>query len=100
MAVIDMVSGPESGLPCLAQWHTGCPAQRQVLPSGYWSGCKIRNSRPALCTGNLYLNSYVANANSVRESNRRYPMRSIIYIVLPIIAAASVSGLMFTATLA
>jgi hypothetical protein len=34
------------------------------------------------------------------NANRRYPMRSIIQIVLPIIAAASISGLMFTATLA
>ena len=35
-----------------------------------------------------------------RMQNRRYPMRSIAQIVLPIIAAASISGLMFTATLA
>jgi hypothetical protein len=34
------------------------------------------------------------------NANRRYTMRSIIQIVLPIIAAASISGLMFTATLA
>jgi type IV secretory pathway VirB2 component (pilin) len=34
------------------------------------------------------------------NANRRYPMRSIVQIVLPIIAAASISGLMFTATLA
>ena len=34
------------------------------------------------------------------QKNRRYPMRSIVSIVLPVIVAASVSGLMFTATLA
>jgi hypothetical protein len=34
------------------------------------------------------------------NANRRIPMRSIVSIVLPIIAAISVSGLMFTATLA
>jgi hypothetical protein len=36
----------------------------------------------------------------VRQSNWRKPMRSIVTTVLPIIAAASLSGLMFTATLA
>ncbi|WP_391562615.1 hypothetical protein [Novosphingobium sp.] len=34
------------------------------------------------------------------NANRRNTMRSFVQIVLPIIAAASVSGLMFTATLA
>jgi hypothetical protein len=34
------------------------------------------------------------------NANRRTPMRSIASVVLPIIAAASFSGLMFTATLA
>ncbi|MEQ1639489.1 MAG: hypothetical protein ABL881_01665 [Novosphingobium sp.] len=34
------------------------------------------------------------------DANRRYPMRSIVSIMLPIIAAASVTGLMFSATLA
>jgi hypothetical protein len=31
---------------------------------------------------------------------RRIPMRSVLLMVLPIFAAASLSGLMFTATLA
>ena len=35
-----------------------------------------------------------------RLCNRRYPMRSIISIVLPAIVAISIGGLMFTATLA
>jgi hypothetical protein len=34
------------------------------------------------------------------HANRRIPMRSIASMVLPIIAAASFTGLMFTATLA
>jgi hypothetical protein len=34
------------------------------------------------------------------NANRRNPMRSIVLMVLPIFAAASLSGLMFTATLA
>jgi hypothetical protein len=34
------------------------------------------------------------------NANRRIPMRTIVSIVLPIIAAASVTGLMFSATLA
>ena len=34
------------------------------------------------------------------NANRRNTMRSIVSIVLPIIAAASVTGLMFSATLA
>jgi hypothetical protein len=34
------------------------------------------------------------------NANRRKTMRSIASIVLPIIAAASVTGLMFSATLA
>jgi hypothetical protein len=42
----------------------------------------------------LQLRTEFANAN------RRYTMRSIVQIVLPVIVAASVSGLMFTATLA
>jgi len=36
----------------------------------------------------------------VRQNKRRKPMRSIVLTVLPIIAAASLSSLMFTATLA
>ncbi|MFC0588755.1 hypothetical protein ACFFF7_04955 [Novosphingobium aquiterrae] len=35
----------------------------------------------------------------VRQSKRRNTMRSIVATVLPFIAAASLSGLMFTATL-
>ena len=62
--------------------------------------CRKRNNRLGLCTGNLYSKGYVAIANSIRTCNRRIPMRSIVSIVLPIILAASISGLMFTATLA
>ncbi|MFM5884627.1 MAG: hypothetical protein ACKOQ3_04745 [Novosphingobium sp.] len=36
---------------------------------------------------------------NIRQRNRRHTMRSIVIAVLPIIAAASLSGLMFTATL-
>jgi hypothetical protein len=62
--------------------------------------CKICNTRSAHCTGNLYRIAYVANANSIRECKQEIPMRSIVAFVLPIIAAASVTGLMFSATLA
>ncbi len=66
---------------------------------GTCQSCILCNIRPGLCTCNLYRCAYVANANWVRERNRRKTMRSIVLIVLPIIAAVSTSGLMFTATL-
>ncbi|MFM5949433.1 MAG: hypothetical protein ACKOPM_09425 [Novosphingobium sp.] len=50
----------------------------------------------AISTGLLMLQMRTEFANA----NRRNPMRSIVLMVLPIFAAASLSGLMFTATLA
>jgi hypothetical protein len=65
--------------------------------------CKKRNIAGALCTRNLYQIDYVASATENcgrKQQQEEHTMRKFFSVVLPIIAAASVSGLMFTATIA
>jgi hypothetical protein len=66
------------------------------------SSCKARNTFAGLCTGNLYQITYVATANGMNRARQpqEHTMRKFASIVLPIIAAASVSGLMLSATIA
>jgi hypothetical protein len=57
------------------------------------------NRPDRLCTCNLYQNTYVATANNTSQTQQEIPMRSFTQRVLPFIAAAGISGLMFTAAL-
>jgi len=61
--------------------------------------CVLCNYLRGLCRCNLYRNAYVASAKQIRDSNRRNKMRSILSIVLPVIIAASTSGIFFTAAI-
>jgi hypothetical protein len=94
-----MVTGP--GTPESARTHIAEPAAGgKYYRWANFPVAKYATSVPAfalaISTGLVMLQMRTEFA----VANRRQTMRNIILMVLPIFAAASLSGLMFTATLA